>query len=521
MPRRVRVGARPLAATPVAGTPLAGTPVAATLLAATLLAATLLAVVALPSAASAHQFLRAATPAAGDTVTAVPGELRLTFSEPVRLDFSDVVVQGPDGALTLAPLRLSADDPRVLVAPVDAGWHPGEFTLRWTTVGSDGHRTDGTVSFFVPHDADGLPSPPDPARGPDADQRPDADQDPGAEPEPDAEPEPGAENGEASPSHHDPRLFPETPSFGPESTAYVAIRALLFMALVAVLGAVAMRWVVLPATARHRPDEAAALRPGLDRGAARVGLTAAVALLAAALARLWAQSASLFGVAGALDPDRLSQALTLQPWATGWWLQVGASVVAIAGFALAARTAKGGWALAGAAALVAAATPALSGHASAMEGLAWVAVPADALHVVAAGGWIGSLLALVLIGIPAAARLGPGRRGAASAALVQGFSSTALVFAGILVATGVVSAWLHLGDLPALWTSAYGRTLLLKVGIFSGVAGVGAYNFLRARHAAGEVEGAARLRRSATMELLLALGVLAVTALLVALPPPG
>lgn len=461
-------------------------------------AAALLAIVALPSAASAHQFLRAAAPAAGDTVVAVPGELRLTFSEPVRLDFSDIVVQGPDGALVLAPLRVSADDPRVLVAPVEGGWHPGAFTLRWTTVGSDGHRTDGTVSFFVPDDADGLPRP---------------------EPDPVAAAE--AEHDEASPPHHDPRLFPETPSFGSDSPAYIAIRALLFMALVAMLGAVALRWVVLPVTAQQRPQEAAALRPGVDRGAARVGLVAAVALLAAALARLWAQSASLFGVAGALDPGRLSQALTLQPWATGWWLQAGASVVAIAGFAVAARTAKGGWVLAGAAALVAAVTPALSGHASAMAGLAWVAVPTDALHVMAAGGWIGSLLAVVLIGIPTALRLGPERRGAASAALVQGFSPTALVFTGILVTTGVVSAWLHLGEIPALWTSPYGRTLLLKVGIFSCVAVVGAYNFLRVRPALGEAKGAARLRRSGTMELLLALGVLIVTAVLVAIPPPG
>jgi putative copper export protein/methionine-rich copper-binding protein CopC len=467
------------------------------------IAAALLAIVALPSGASAHQFLRYAAPAAGDTVAAVPGALRLTFSEPVRLDFSDVVVQGPDGALMLAALRVAADDPRVLVAPVEGGWHAGEFTLRWTTVGSDGHRTDGTVSFFVRDDADGLPPP-----------------------EPDPVQEPDAERGQAAPPHHDPRLFPETPSFGPASPAYIAIRALLFMALVAMLGAVALRWVVLPVTARQRPDEAAALRPGVDRGAARVGLVAAVALLAAALARLWAQSAALFGVAGALEPDRLSQALTLQPWATGWWLQAGAAVVAIAGFAIAgfaiaARMAKAGWVLAGAAALVAAVTPALSGHASAMAGLAWVAVPTDTLHVIAAGGWIGSLLALVVIGIPTAVRLGPERRGAASSALVHGFSATALLFTGILVTTGVVSAWLHLGDIPALWTSAYGRTLLLKVGIFSGVAAVGAYNFLRGRYALGETDGAARLRRSGALELLLAVGVVAVTAVLVALPPPG
>jgi hypothetical protein len=75
------------------------------------------------------------------------------------------------------------------------------------------------------------------------------------------------------------------------------------------LGAVALRWVVLPVTAQQSPEEADVLRAGIDRGAARVGLAAAAALLVAALARLWAQSASLFGVPGALDPGRLAQAL--------------------------------------------------------------------------------------------------------------------------------------------------------------------------------------------------------------------
>jgi putative copper export protein/methionine-rich copper-binding protein CopC len=462
------------------------------------LALALLAVPLFPSVATGHQYLRAATPAEGDTLAAVPAEIRLTFSEALRLEFSDVVVQGPDGALVLGPLRRSGDDGRVLVAPVASGWHAGEFSVRWTTVGADGHRTDGTVSFFVRDDADGLPV---------------LEPDPGARP--DAEPE------EAAPPHHDPRLFPETPSFGPESPAYVAIRALLFMALVAMLGAVALRGVVLPVTAQQRPVEAEALRPGVERGAARVGLMAAAALLVAALARLWAQSASLFGPAGALEPERLAQALMLQPWATGWWLQATAALVGVAGFALASRAIRGGWILGGVAALAAAVTPALSGHAAARGALSWIAVPTDALHVVAAGGWIGSLFALVIIGLPTALGLGPERRGAAAAAMVHGFSPTALVFTGILVTTGVISAWLHLGDFPALWTSAYGRTLLLKVGIFSGVALVGAYNFLRVRPALGETEGAARLRRSGTVELALALAVLVVTAVLVALPPPG
>jgi putative copper export protein/methionine-rich copper-binding protein CopC len=453
-------------------------------------------VLATPGLLSAHQYLRASAPAEGERLEEVPAELRLTFSEAIRVDFTEVVVQGPDGALALGALRRSAEDARVLVVPVEGGWHAGGFEIRWMTVGSDGHRTDGRVSFVVEEQAAGLP-----------------------EPEPDApEPEiPGA----AAPAHHDPRIFPETPGFGPGSPAYVGIRVVLFAALIALLGALSFRLVVLPIVGQRWPGESQVLRRETERGAARLGLVAAVALLAAALARLGAQSASLFGTSGALQPGRLAQALSLQPWATGWWLQVAAAAVAVVGFLLAARSRTVGWGLAAAASLVAAATPALSGHAVALSGLRWLAVPVDLVHVAAAGGWIGGLLAVVVVGIPAALRLDAGQRRPAAAALVQAFSPTALAFTATLLTTGVISAWLHLGDVPALWGSAYGRTLLIKLGIFSLVAVVGAYNFLRVRPAAGEERGAARLRRSGTVELLLALAVVVVTAVLVAVPPPG
>jgi putative copper export protein/methionine-rich copper-binding protein CopC len=465
------------------------------------LAAAAIAVLLVPSVLLAHQSLRASSPAAGATVDAVPAELRLTFAEPVRLDFTELSVRGPAGALALAELRRAGDDPRVLVARVTGGWHPGEFTVHWVTVGADGHRTNGTFAFTVAPDAAGLPEPePEPAE-PEAVLDPDPDDDPAA----------GA---------HDPRLFPHSPTFEPGSTAYVAIRALLFLALIALVGAVALRLVVLPIAGLRWGQDARLLRDGIDAGAARLGLAAAVLLLVAALARLWAQSASLFGTADALDPDRLRLALGLQPWGASWVLQLGAALVAMAAFALVLAGRRGAWALAAAAAVVAVATPALSGHAVGAGGLAWLAVPADAIHVIAAGGWIGGLFALLVVGLPTALRLEAGRRGPAAAALVHSFSPTAVAFTGTLVATGLLSAWIQLGDVTALWTTDYGRTLLVKVGIFSAVAAAGAYNLLRVRPALGEVRGAERLRRSGTIELALALGVIVVTAILVAVPPP-
>ncbi|HSH46764.1 MAG TPA: CopD family protein, partial [Longimicrobiales bacterium] len=109
----------------------------------------------------------------------------------------------------------------------------------------------------------------------------------------------------------------------------------------------------------------------------------------------------------------------------------------------------------------------------------------------------------------------------AVAALVNAFSPIALVFAGLVVLTGALSAWLHLGTPSALWTSGYGRVLLAKLGAVGLVAAAGAYNWRRARPRLGDVPAARRLTRSATLELAIGALVLVITAVLVATPPPG
>lgn len=166
-------------------------------------------------------------------------------------------------------------------------------------------------------------------------------------------------------------------------------------------------------------------------------------------------------------------------------------------------------------------TPAMSGHAVASPEWRPAAILADALHVMGAGGWLGSLLFVVAVGVPAALRLPEDARGPAVADLVNAFSPTALILAGVTGATGIFAAWLHLGSLPALWETVYGRTLLVKLAVLSVVAGTGAYNWLRVRPALGDVRGARRIRRSAGVELVVGLLVLAVTAVLVATPPPA
>ena len=68
-------------------------------------------------------------------------------------------------------------------------------------------------------------------------------------------------------------------------------------------------------------------------------------------------------------------------------------------------------------------------------------------------------------------------RGQAVARLVNAFSPTALVFAGLTASTGVFAAWLHLESISALWQTDYGTMLFRKLVILSIVAGIGSWNF--------------------------------------------
>jgi putative copper export protein len=107
------------------------------------------------------------------------------------------------------------------------------------------------------------------------------------------------------------------------------------------------------------------------------------------------------------------------------------------------------------------------------------------------------------------------------ASLVNAFSPFALLGAGLIVASGATTAALYLHAVSDLWTSAYGRAILAKVLLVGAVAAAGFVNWQHIRPRLSDPATAVVLRRSATVELLLAAAVLIVTAVLVGLPQPG
>jgi copper transport protein len=160
-----------------------------------------------------------------------------------------------------------------------------------------------------------------------------------------------------------------------------------------------------------------------------------------------------------------------------------------------------------------------------------LALLSDTTHLAAGSVWIGGLAVL-------ATCLLPGRRTAELAEALPRFSRIALGAVAVLAVTGTYQAWREVAPLPALWSTEYGRLLLLKIAGFLVLVGLGNLSRLAVRrryltpavHAmstsdtTGVVEAEedrllGRLRTSVGLEVLIAAAVLAVTALLVSTAP--
>jgi putative copper resistance protein D len=165
---------------------------------------------------------------------------------------------------------------------------------------------------------------------------------------------------------------------------------------------------------------------------------------------------------------------------------------------------------------------AYSGHSRMQQGaLGWAHVFADALHLMAAGAWIGGLLALVLL-IPRLTRSG---QAATAVKMLHQFSGMGYFAVATLTTTGLFKSWLLVVDLRGLISTPYGWTLMVKLILFAGMGSLALANrfwitpALQARPAdPGPWLG--RLKRQVMLELLLGLLVLAAVGLLGALEPP-
>ena len=465
--------------------------------------------VAAPRAAWAHAHLVRSAPAADAHLAVAPTVVRLWYSEAAEATMTTISITGPNGSrASVGPVSVDPGDPLLLTATIDAPLPAGKYTLAWRTVAKDdGHPSSGKFSFVV----DGTLPRTAVAAAPTAGQNTastDLQQsDSGARP--------------AATAHAAQRMDVEAPT-------YVLARWLGFVALITVVGAAAFVLLVLPRVdVQSDADRVAAFDVRATKQAARLGVLAAVAFLVASLWRLGAEHAVIGG--------NISMGTLLSSyWGHAWITQAVVAVVVCVAFASARGSRRGGvaWGVAAVAAVVLAATPALSGHAMAATQNRIASVALDVLHVVAAGAWLGTLLTLTVVGVPAALSISksadvdagaPGRLSLV-ARLVNAFSPLALLFAGLVVASGVIAAWMRIGSFGTLFHSTYGTVLLIKVGLVILVLAGGAFNWMRMRGALAHQDAGGSavgtFRRSAWIELTAGVLVLAVTAVLVATQTP-
>lgn len=459
-----------------------------------LLLAAALACVLAPSRAAAHTRVERSSPADGDTARAAVTELRLRFTRPVESELTTITLLRGSAQVAAGAVKVG-EEGREFLLTLPAPLPSGDYVARWKTVGGDGHVLEGSWRFTVAA-ADPVSAAVDSAAG-----RAGLVQ---------APPPPTTDG-------TDEALEEEVGDAG--RPLAVAVRWAWFASLLGMIGAVAFRYGVLP-----RLDRDVELRPVAARAEAAlwfVALGAAALSVGTLFARLWMQVAALGGGERAWDGARLDLLLRETGWGLAWVLQAIATLAFVIGLFI-ARAPHGravGWMGAAAGAVLLSAVPALSGHAASVGSMNGVAILTDTVHVLGAGVWMGTLAALLAVGVPATQLSGAGAGGAV-AAMVRAFSPMALAGGAAVGVTGIVNVFFQLDALPDVWTTGYGRALLLKLVLLAGVGALGFYNWRRVLPALGDDPGTRRLRVSARAELGLGLAVLLVTAVLVALPTP-
>lgn len=395
------------------------------------------------------------------------------FSEILMKGVSRFVITGPSGdTIRLEPAVPDSMGSHTIAGRPLVPLSAGVYQVHWVAAGRDGHPERGSFSFSVAGSSSVLP----------------------------------VEMSKDSAVNED-----QMDAFALGRTMTIA-RWLGFLALFSIVGAVAFRYAILGRVAHQFGDGDPFLHIA-SVSAATYGLFAAVALVLATVVKLYGQSVAMQDIPA-------ESILLATGWGWAWCAQMLACLVAIAGFAMAHRAPRNGWPLAALAAAVLVVTPAATGHAIGSDE-ALFAVPLDIVHVLAGSTWLGTLSVILIVGIGAAAKTpGTVSLGARVATMVNSFSPLALTCGALMVATGVVASLLRLEPLSSLWTSWYGRILIVKLAFVALLFAVGAWNWRRVKPSLGGDEGVKALRFSARVELAVAAMVLMVTAFLVALPLP-
>ena len=444
-------------------------------------AAALVALVAGAGPAAAHASLESTSPGAGQVLAAPPGQVELTFSEPVEVSLGAVRVYDSN-AERVEEGEVRHDGGDSVVQPL-GDLANGSYVVTWRVVSADGHPIHGAFTFQVGDVATGDT---------DALAR---------------------------------RLLAADGGSEAVGVVFAVVRFLVFASLVLLVGAAAFCLLAWP--------------EGLGLpGVRRLLWWAWGVAVGATVVSVGAQGAYVGALAlrDVVDLDVVSSVFDTRYGRVALGRVV---LLVVAGVALVAAArqrapdegtdgrgkdgvepsvvARVALGVLGVALLL---SLGLSGHAATGD-LVPVALVADLVHVGAVGLWLGGLLVVLAVALP---RAQPDelRR------VVPRFSSIAFAAVAALVVTGVFQSWRQVGGLDALTQTTYGHLLLAKLALFAVMVGFGylgrrwvqrGYRGESVDVGADDAEVVAGYRRSIRVETALGIAILAVTALLVNAQP--
>ena len=104
---------------------------------------------AVAAGAQAHAKITASEPAAQSELHGAPKHIRLTFNEALEPAFSKIALFEDNGAqVPLPKMARDPNAPKVLLSAVPA-LPPGQYRVRWSAMGHDGHKTRGEFAFRI------------------------------------------------------------------------------------------------------------------------------------------------------------------------------------------------------------------------------------------------------------------------------------------------------------------------------------------------------------------------------------
>lgn len=305
-----------------------------------------------------------------------------------------------------------------------------------------------------------------------------------------------------------------------DDVALILARALHFAALISLVGSLAFRLLVAePALAAA--GSVLTEGTGMRRSLRRIAWTSLLVVLlsGAAWLLLEAHRGSGLPLQQALTSDILDKVLLETRFGQDWIARLGLAVVLALLLLLRRSRLADGFALVPAAAMLGGL--AWIGHAGATPGgESVIHLGADAIHLLAAGVWLGGMLPLARLFALAftetswleVARVATRR-----------FVWLGIAGIGVLLATGLINAWFLVGDLPSLLGTPYGEILLLKLLLFAVMAALAAVTQQRLLPAlifsATPFRALRELRWDGFVQALLGLAVLMLVGVLGTEPP--